>query len=63
MGANNPELIRLMMRVMNLLDLPSVIMEKLPELQANAAKAPAPPTPKGPKVKRPTREDLLAVTA
>ena len=63
MGANNPELIRLMMRVMNLLDLPSVIMEKLPELQANAAKAPAPPTPKGPKVKSPTREDLLAVTA
>lgn len=63
MGAgNDPQLIRLLMRVMNLLDLPSVIMEKLPELQAKAAANP-PPKPKGPKVKRPKREDLLAVTA
>lgn len=61
-AGNDPELIRLLMRVMNLLDLPIVIMEKLPELQAKAAANP-PPKPTGPKVKRPKREDLLAVTA
>lgn len=62
-AGNDPELIRLLMRVMNLLDLPSVIMEKLPELQAKAAAAPPPPPrdPNAPRVKRPKREDLLAV--
>jgi hypothetical protein len=52
------------MRVMNLLELPSALMAKLPELQANAAKrfasAPAEPAVR---VRRPSRADLLAVVA
>ena len=58
-GGAAPEVIRLVMRVMNLLEMPSTLMEKLPELQAKAAANPAPPR-EVPKVKRPKRADLLA---
>lgn len=58
-GGADPEVVRLVMRVMNLLEMPSVLMERLPELQAKAA---ANPQPKRelPAVKRPSRADLLA---
>jgi hypothetical protein len=62
-GGGDPELIRLVMRVMNLLEPPQAILERLPELQAAAAAAPTQARPTGPRVKRPTREDLLAVVA
>jgi hypothetical protein len=39
-------------------------MEMLPKVQAAvAAAAPRPAAPRGPKIPRPTREDLLAVVA
>jgi len=59
-GGVDPELVRLMMRVMNLLELPTALLARLPELQAAAPAAPPPPDPR---VKRPTRDDLLAVVA
>jgi len=62
-GGTDPEVIRLVMRVMNLLEMPSALMEKLPELQAKQAAAPKVERPAPPKVKRPKRADLLAVTA
>jgi 2-polyprenyl-6-methoxyphenol hydroxylase-like FAD-dependent oxidoreductase len=62
-GGGDPEVIRLVMRVMNLLEMPSVLMERLPELQAKAAANPKPAPPPAPKVKRPSRADLLAVVA
>jgi len=55
---SDPGMMRLLMRVMNLLELPQVLMAKLPEM---SAAAPSPPRPRGPKVKRPSRDDLLAV--
>jgi flavin-dependent dehydrogenase len=61
-GGADPETVRLLMRVMNLLEQPNVLLEKLPELQAKAAAAPKPEQP-APDVKRPSRADLLAVTA
>lgn len=60
--AGKPELFRMMMRVFNLLELPDKMIAMLPELQAAAAEAPVPKRT-GPKVKRPTRDDLLAVVA
>jgi hypothetical protein len=54
------------MRVLNLLDPPTALIAKLPELRAAAAAAAAPPPgrdPNAPRVKRPSREDLLAVVA
>jgi 2-polyprenyl-6-methoxyphenol hydroxylase-like FAD-dependent oxidoreductase len=64
LGANgDPELIRTLMRVMNLLDPPSVLIARLPELQAAAAAAPEAIRRSAPKGRRPTREDLLAVVA
>jgi 2-polyprenyl-6-methoxyphenol hydroxylase-like FAD-dependent oxidoreductase len=63
-GGADPETVRLVMRVMNLLELPSALLARLPELQANAAarfaSAPAEPATR---VRRPSREDLLAVVA
>jgi 2-polyprenyl-6-methoxyphenol hydroxylase-like FAD-dependent oxidoreductase len=56
---HDPEAMRLLMRVVHLLELPQVLMAKLPELSATRAVA----RPKRPKVKRPTRDDLLAVVA
>jgi len=58
---SDPEMLRLVMRVMNLLELPQVLMEKLPAMAA--ATPAAPPRRRGPKVKRPSRDDLLAVVA
>jgi hypothetical protein len=54
---------RLVMRVMNLLELPQVLLARLPELSAAPAASTPSPRPPGPKVKRPTRDDLLAVVA
>lgn len=59
-GGADPELIRLLMRVMNLLEQPSVLIEMMPQLMAKAADAPKRDVPK---VKRPKRAELLAVTA
>jgi 2-polyprenyl-6-methoxyphenol hydroxylase-like FAD-dependent oxidoreductase len=63
-GGSDPEVVRLVMRVMNLLELPSALMARLPELQANAAErfASAPKEP-AKRVRRPSRADLLAVVA
>ena len=55
---SDPELIRLVMRVMNLLELPSALLARIP----TSAPA-APPRPSGPKVKRPSRQDILGVVA
>jgi 2-polyprenyl-6-methoxyphenol hydroxylase-like FAD-dependent oxidoreductase len=54
---DNPELARLFMRVMHLLELPQALMAKLPEMSG----ASAAPSPGAPTVKRPSRADLLAV--
>jgi 2-polyprenyl-6-methoxyphenol hydroxylase-like FAD-dependent oxidoreductase len=62
-GAGDPEIVRLVMRVMNLLELPSALIARLPELQANAAARPAPEptTARGERLRRPSRDELLAV--
>jgi hypothetical protein len=62
-GAGDSETILLLLRVLNLLEQPSVLMEQLPALQARADAAPKPAEPAEPKVKGPTRADLLAVVA
>ena len=63
-GGTDPETVRLLMRVMNLLELPSALLARLPELQATAAARPAPaPKQKGERVRRPSRDELLAVVA
>jgi 2-polyprenyl-6-methoxyphenol hydroxylase-like FAD-dependent oxidoreductase len=63
-GGADPETVRLVMRVMNLLELPSAIIARLPELQANAVARPAPaPTERATRVRRPSRDELLAVGA
>ena len=59
-AASNPEMLRLLMRVMNLLELPQALFEKLPEMAAAPA---APQRPPGPRVKHPSRDELLAVVA
>lgn len=59
----DPEIIRTIMRVMNLLEPPTVLLDLLPQLQAAAAGAAPRPKRTGPKLPRPTREDLLAVVA
>lgn len=59
----DPELVHTLLRVMNLLESPNVLIEKLPQLQAAAAAASRSPVHSGPRVKRPTRDDLLAVVA
>jgi 2-polyprenyl-6-methoxyphenol hydroxylase-like FAD-dependent oxidoreductase len=56
---DNPEGMRLLMRVLHLQELPQVLIAKLPELSAGRA---APPRRRS-TVKRPTRDDLLAVVA
>jgi hypothetical protein len=63
-GGADPETVRLVMRVMNLLELPSALLARLPELQAKAATRPgAAPTGRGPRVRRPSRDELLSVGA
>lgn len=56
-----PEVIRLVMRVMNLLEMPTALMTVLSTLQSTPAAEPK--RPAAPKVKRPKRADLLAVGA
>jgi 2-polyprenyl-6-methoxyphenol hydroxylase-like FAD-dependent oxidoreductase len=60
-GAVDPELVRTVMRVLNLLDPPTALIARMPELQAAAAARPL--RPRGPRIKRPSRDDLLAVVA
>lgn len=63
-GPVAPEIVVLVLRVMNLLEPPMALMSRLPELQAAAAKHPAAePAPKRPRVRRPSRDELLAVVA
>ena len=63
-GGTDPEVVRLVLRVMNLLELPSALVARLPELQANAAaRFAATPKDDTPRPRRPSREDLLAVVA
>ena len=61
-GGASPETVVLVLRVLNLLELPTALLARLPELQASAA---TPPTPlqQGPPVRRPSRDELLAVVA
>jgi 2-polyprenyl-6-methoxyphenol hydroxylase-like FAD-dependent oxidoreductase len=57
----DPELVHLMLRVLNLLELPTALLARLPELQAAA---PAEGwRPRDDTVKRPSREELLSVVA
>jgi 2-polyprenyl-6-methoxyphenol hydroxylase-like FAD-dependent oxidoreductase len=61
-AVGDPDLIHTLLRVMNLLESPQALIAMMPQLQAAAASAPA-PIRTGPRVKRPTRDDLLAVVA
>ena len=54
----DPELLRTVMRVFNLLELPNVLIDLMSTAQASAGQQPS--RPRGPKVKGPTRADLLA---
>lgn len=58
-AAADPMLVRTVLRVMHLLEPPQALIEKLPEIQA--ASVARPPRRPGPRTKRPSREDLLAV--
>ena len=60
-AGRDPKLIRLVMRVMNLLELPTALIERLPELQARAAAMPKVERPPKSTPKRPSRAELLAV--
>jgi 2-polyprenyl-6-methoxyphenol hydroxylase-like FAD-dependent oxidoreductase len=57
----DPELIRIVMRVFNLLELPNVLIELMATARESADEQP--PRPRDPRVKGPTRADLLAVGA
>jgi 2-polyprenyl-6-methoxyphenol hydroxylase-like FAD-dependent oxidoreductase len=59
-GAVDPELIRLVLRVMNLLELPEALIARMPEMQAASAAAPKPEVDASTRL---TRDDLLAVVA
>ena len=57
----DPELVRTVMRVFNLLELPNVLIDLMSTARAAADEQPS--RPRGPRVKGPTRDDLLAVVA
>jgi len=57
----DPEIVRTVMRVFNLLELPSALIELMANAQAAAAERPA--RPREPRPKGPTRDDLLSVLA
>ena len=61
-AGSDPELIRLLMRVMNLLELPAGAAREAARA-AGRRRRPRRSRPPGPKVKRPSRDDLLAVVA
>jgi 2-polyprenyl-6-methoxyphenol hydroxylase-like FAD-dependent oxidoreductase len=61
-AVGDPELVRTVLRVFNLLDPPTAILGLLPKLQAVAAERPDPPRPRSNRP-RPSRDDLLAVVA
>lgn len=60
-AVGDPELVHTLLRVMNLLEPPTAIVALLPQLQAASVARPSRRT--GPKVPRPSRDDLLAVVA
>ena len=55
----DPELVRTVMRVFNLLELPNALIELMMTARESAGDEPA--RPREPRVKGPTRADLLAV--
>ena len=59
------DLLRSVLRVLNLLDPPESLLAQLPALQAAVAAVPEDPTtlPSRPRRPRPTRDELLAVVA
>jgi 2-polyprenyl-6-methoxyphenol hydroxylase-like FAD-dependent oxidoreductase len=57
----DPELVRTVMRVFNLLEPPSVLIDLIANARASADEPPSPPREPG--TKGPTRDDLLAVEA
>ncbi|HWE58020.1 MAG TPA: FAD-dependent oxidoreductase [Acidimicrobiales bacterium] len=62
-GAVDPELVRMLLRVLNLLELPQTLIAKLPELTATAATQPRAARASVPRIKRPSRDELLAAIA
>jgi 2-polyprenyl-6-methoxyphenol hydroxylase-like FAD-dependent oxidoreductase len=60
-AVGDPELIRTVLRVLNLLDPPTAILAMLPQLREVAATPP--PRSREPGPPRPSRDDLLAVVA
>jgi 2-polyprenyl-6-methoxyphenol hydroxylase-like FAD-dependent oxidoreductase len=65
-GSDDVELVRIVLRVLNLLELPQALLLRLPQLQtAVAAAAPRKETERStrPRRARPTRDELLAVVA
>ena len=57
----DPERVRTVMRVFNLLELPDVLFDLMPAPRGPGDERPA--RPREPRVKGPTRDDLLAVVA
>jgi 2-polyprenyl-6-methoxyphenol hydroxylase-like FAD-dependent oxidoreductase len=64
-AGDDPELLRSLLRVMNLLELPHTLLAQLPALQAAAASSASDlvDRPSRPRRPRPTRDELLAVVA
>jgi hypothetical protein len=57
----DPEVVRTVMRVFNLLELPSALIELMTAAQSSQDQPPS--RPREPRPKGPTRDDLLAVVA
>jgi 2-polyprenyl-6-methoxyphenol hydroxylase-like FAD-dependent oxidoreductase len=62
-AADDPELVRSVMRVMNLLDRPDALLARLPIGDLSRRRAAAAGVPRSPRRRRPTRDELLAVVA
>ena len=62
-ASDDAELLRALLRVFNLLELPDTLLLRLPALQASAAPRDRSRGPKPSRPPRPTREELLAVLA
>jgi len=63
-GGGHPQLVRSVMRVLNMLDPPQMLIELMPQLQAAAAEMGARSRdPARPPRRRPSRDELLAVVA
>jgi 2-polyprenyl-6-methoxyphenol hydroxylase-like FAD-dependent oxidoreductase len=62
-SVTDPEMIHTVVRVMNLLDPPTALVELMPLLQGAPKRTPEGERPRRPRTKRPSRDDLLAVVA